>query len=79
MAGDDERARALVRRAAAADEDLALGVLAGADTALISYSVSVGCQPRTGWSASSTAPNRALTGPLPVASADALLAADRRA
>ena len=40
-----------------------------ADTALISYSVSVGCQPRTGWSASSTAPNSALTGPLPVVSA----------
>ena len=38
-------------------------------TALISYSVSVGCQPRTGWRASSTAPNSALTGPLPVASA----------
>ena len=40
-----------------------------AETALISYSVRVGCQPRTGWSASSTALNSALTGPLPVASA----------
>src|SRR3954453_1114236 len=38
-------------------------------TALISYSVSVGCQPRTGCSASSTARKRALTGPFPVASA----------
>ena len=38
-------------------------------TALISYSVSVGCQPRTGWRASSTASNSASTGPLPVASA----------
>ena len=38
-----------------------------ADTALISYSVSTGCQPRTGWTASSTAANSALTGPLPVA------------
>ena len=28
---DDERARALVRRAPAADQDLALGVLAGGD------------------------------------------------
>ena len=40
-----------------------------AETALISYSVRVGCQPRTGWRASSTALNSALTGPLPVASA----------
>ena len=40
-----------------------------AETALISYSVRAGCQPRTGSRASSTAPNSALTGPLPVASA----------
>ena len=40
-----------------------------AETALISYSVRVGCQPSTGWSASSTALNSALTGPLPVDSA----------
>ena len=40
-----------------------------AETALISYSVSVGCQPRTGWRAWSTASNSASTGPLPVASA----------
>ena len=40
-----------------------------ADTALISYSVSTGCQPSTGWSAWSTAAYSASTGPLPVASA----------
>ena len=39
-----------------------------AETALISYSVSVGCQPRIGWRAWSTASKRASTGPLPVAS-----------
>ncbi len=38
------------------------------DTALISYSARAGCQLRTGWRASSTAWNSALTGPLPVAS-----------
>ena len=41
-----------------------------ADTALISYSVSTGRQPRTGSIASSTAANSAFTGPLPVASDD---------
>ena len=47
-----------------------------ADTALISYSVRTGCQPRTGWSACvDRAEQSASTGPLPVASARAVLAA----
>ena len=45
-------------------------------TALISYSVRTGCQPRTGWSPASTAPNSALTGPLPVDLGGALVGAD---
>ena len=48
-----------------------------ADTALISYSVSTGRQPRTGWMALSTALNRALTGPLPVDSDRAFSSPDR--
>src|SRR5690349_18180494 len=40
-----------------------------AETALISYSVSTGCQPKTGWRARSTAEYSASTGPFPTAAA----------